>query len=69
MGKRSKEEATGKKGAMEMEQIAYWIIGFIVLVIVVAGYMILRGKGGGALDFVKNLFRFGGKGATAWLRL
>lgn len=49
----------GRKGAMEMEQIAYWIIGFIVLVIVVVGYMILKGKGVGAISFIKNLFRFG----------
>jgi len=43
---------------MELEMLAWWIIAFIVLVIAFIGIVILRGKGTGALEFIKNLFRF-----------
>jgi hypothetical protein len=50
-----------KKGDIEIETIAYWIIGLAILVVAVIGFIILRGKNIGALDFIKNLFRFGGR--------
>ncbi len=38
--------------------LVWWIIGLIVLVLVVIGYFILSDKAGGALEFIKNAFRF-----------
>ncbi|MFH1710880.1 MAG: hypothetical protein ABH840_01050 [Nanoarchaeota archaeon] len=46
-----------KKG-IEIEMLVWWIIAFVILVVAVVGIIILRGKGTGALDFIKNLFRF-----------
>lgn len=48
-----------KKG-MEIEMLGWWIIGLVVLVIMIIGYMILKGKGIDAINHLKNLFRFGG---------
>ena len=36
-----------------------WLIALVVLALVVVGYLILSGKAGGALDALKNIFRFG----------
>lgn len=47
-----------KKG-MELETLGYWIIGLTILVILIIGSIIMRGQGTDAIDFVKNLFRFG----------
>lgn len=47
----------GKKG-MEMEILGWWIIALVVLAIMIAGFMILKGKGIGAIEFIKNMFRF-----------
>lgn len=47
------------KRAMELETLGYWIIGLTILVILIIGTIVLRGKGTEAIDFVKNLFRFG----------
>lgn len=55
------KKGIGKKGDMELETIAYWIIGLAILVVVVIGFMILKNKNLGAVEFVKNLFRFGGR--------
>jgi len=46
------------KIAMESE-ISGWLIALAILVIMFGAYMILKGKGTGAIDFLKNLFRFG----------
>ena len=43
-----------------MEMLVWMIIAIVILVIMAAAYFILRGKGINALDYVKNLFRFGG---------
>ena len=51
-------KGSNKKG-MEMELIGWWIIGIVVLVIMVSGYLILKGKGMNALEFLKDLIRFG----------
>ena len=48
-----------KKG-IEMEMLAYWIIAIAVLALIVVGYLILKTKNISALDYIKNLFRFGG---------
>ena len=47
-----------KKG-MEIEMLIWMIIAIVILVIMVVAYMVLRGKGINALDYMKNLFRFG----------
>ncbi len=52
-----RKKETGKKG-MELEMLGWWLIAFAVLVIVIIGIIILKEKGLGALDFIKNLFRF-----------
>ena len=48
----------GKKG-IELEALGWWIIGVAVLIIMVIGYIYLKGKGSSALDFIQNLFKFG----------
>ena len=48
-----------KKG-IELDMLAWWIIGLIALIVLVVVAMILAGKGSGAINFIKNLFRFGG---------
>jgi hypothetical protein len=47
-----------KKG-MEMEMLVYLMIAAIILGLMLWGYIILKGKGIGAIEFVKSLFRFG----------
>ena len=48
-----------RRGAMEMDQIGWWILAIVVLVVVVLGLFVLKGKGIGAMQYLKNLFRFG----------
>lgn len=48
----------GKKG-MEIETLGWWIIAVIILIVLVVGYVILRQKDVSAIEFIKNLFRFG----------
>ena len=49
-----------KKGAIELESLAWWIIAIVVLVVILIAYFILSGKGTGVIEHIKNLFRFGG---------
>lgn len=49
----------GKKAAIETEMLGWWIIGIAVLVILVIGLFILKGKGTNAIDYIKSMFRFG----------
>ena len=46
------------KGDIELETLAWWIIALVVLVIVVFGLFILKGKGIGAIECIKNIFTF-----------
>jgi hypothetical protein len=48
-----------KKGAVEWDTIIPWIIGFFILGFGLFLFGMLYGKGGGALDFFKNILRFG----------
>ena len=48
----------GKKG-IELDMLGYWILGIAVLAVIVIGIFVLKGKGAGYLDFIKDLFRFG----------
>jgi hypothetical protein len=47
------------KRGMENEILAYWIIAIVVLVIIFAGFFIIKDKGIGAIDYLKSLFSFG----------
>ncbi len=49
-----------KKGAIEIEFGSWMIIALIVGIIVILGIFILKGKAFSAVDYLKNLFRFGG---------
>ena len=48
------------KKAMEIEMLGWWLIGLGVLVVVMIGIFILKGKGDSAIEFIKNIFRFKG---------
>ena len=48
-----------KKGAIELEMLAYWAIGILILIIGLVAYFLLSGKGQGAIDYLKTILRFG----------
>jgi len=58
----AKKEVKNKKGAIELDMLAWWIIAVVVLVIIIAGIFILKGKGSGLIEHIKNLFRFRSSG-------
>jgi len=39
--------------------LGWWIIGIVLLVIMLMGYFILKDRGISAIEYLKNLFRFG----------
>lgn len=49
-----------KKGIMDV--IIYLIIAVAVLALTIFLYLLLKGKGINAIEFIKNLFRFRGAG-------
>lgn len=48
-----------RRGQIETSTIIYWMIAILVLVLVLGGYMILSGRAEGAIEMLKNIFRFG----------
>ena len=46
-----------KKG-IEIEMLGWWLIGLGVLVVIMIGIFVLKGKGNSAIEFIKNIFRF-----------
>ncbi len=52
-----------KGGDVEIDVLIWWIIAFVVIVILIIGYIILSGKGSGMIEQIRNLFRFGGSGS------
>lgn len=48
-----------KEGDIEIETLIWWIVALVVLVVVILGFFVLQGKGTGALEYLKNLLRFG----------
>lgn len=50
----------GKKADFDMDQLAWWLAGVAILVIGVLGALIMTGKLTGGMNFIKNLFNFGG---------
>ncbi|VVB80443.1 Uncharacterised protein [uncultured archaeon] len=49
-----------KKGAVEIEFIVWLAIALMVGFIIITGILILKGKGYSAVDYLKNLFHYGG---------
>ena len=47
-----------KKG-FELEMLGWWLLGIAVLVLVIIAIFVLKGKGTNAIDYIKNLLRFG----------
>lgn len=48
-----------KRGELVFGDLVYWIIAIVLLAIVLILYFILSGKGQSALEYLKNLWRFG----------
>lgn len=48
-----------KRADFILDQMAWWIMGILVLVIVIGGYIALKGKGENAVAYIKNIFNFG----------
>ena len=48
-----------KKNGIEMEMLGWWLIALVVLAIMIVGFIILKGKGINAIEYIKNIFRFG----------
>lgn len=49
-----------KRGKIALDALGWWIIGAVVLVVGILIVIVLKGKGAGAVEYVKNLLRFGG---------
>ena len=49
-----------RKGAVAMEYLFWLILGVIVLVVIIIIIGILTGKGSAAIEYIKDLFRWGG---------
>ena len=48
-----------KRGQLVWDNLIPWIIGVAVLVLMFVLYLILTEKGQSAINFLKNIFRFG----------
>ncbi|MBX4196469.1 hypothetical protein KW805_02695 [Candidatus Pacearchaeota archaeon] len=48
-----------KRGEVAWDTLIPWMIALVAAVIVFFVYAILADKGGGALQYLKDLFRFG----------
>lgn len=46
------------KKAIELEVLAWWIMGLLVLVIAVVAAVYMKSKGLSAINYIKGLFRF-----------
>ena len=44
-----------------LSELRGWLIALIVFAVIVISYMLLTGKLQGAVEAIKNIFRFGGK--------
>ena len=47
-----------KKAEIELDVMGWWILGLVIFVVIVFAIIILTSKGQGALDYIKNIFRF-----------
>ncbi len=57
--KKMKKSRMKNKKAIEVEMLAWWIIALVILVVLIVGFIVLKQKDVSALEFIKNLFRFG----------
>jgi hypothetical protein len=48
-----------KKGELVFDELIPWIIVLGTLILVLVLYFVLSGKGNSAIDYFKNLWRFG----------
>jgi hypothetical protein len=49
-----------KKGFFGIEELSWWVIALIVLILMLFLYFIFNQKGQGLLDYFKNLWRYSG---------
>ena len=47
------------KKAIELDMLGWFILGVVVLVIVIAALILFKDKAIAAIDYIKNIFRFG----------
>lgn len=59
MGKRGRRGRETRRGDVGFDSIITWILAVLVLIAVGAIIVILAGKGGDALGYLKSVFRFG----------
>jgi hypothetical protein len=52
-----KRGITKNKKALELEMLAWWILGIAILVIIFIALFILKGKGVNAIEYIKELLR------------
>jgi hypothetical protein len=48
------------KKALELQMLGWWLLGIFVLIIVILVIIVLKGKGEGAIGFIRDLLRFKG---------
>lgn len=48
-----------KKGAIELDELIRWILVIVGLVIIAIVIFVLREKGVSAIDYIRDLWRFG----------
>jgi len=54
-----KEKRGKKKAAIELDMLGWIVLGAVVFIVILVGYLILKGKGASALEYIKNLLSFG----------
>jgi len=47
-----------KKGSIEIQTLAWWLIGLLVLILAIVGIFILRSKGVNIIDLFLQKLRF-----------
>ena len=52
-------ELMKKKGELVFDELIPWIVALGVLILILILYFVLSGKGTSALEYFKNLWRFG----------
>jgi len=48
-----------RKKGMEIQMMGWWILAITVLIIMLVGFFILKDKGINAIEYVRNILRFG----------
>lgn len=61
INKKVTNRITNRKGAIAWDMIGWLLLGLAVLVVVIIAIIYLSGNGSDAINYVKDLFRFGGK--------